>query len=76
MSHDPHMLDVTALVRQARVEVSEQTIARCWIKADVLPRVAHMFVEDQHGKVNKQKRKPADEDLTKMAKLTRVFRHL
>ncbi|PXF48393.1 Jerky protein-like [Gracilariopsis chorda] len=36
--HDPHMLEVTELLRSAWESVSSRTVARCWTKADILPR--------------------------------------
>lgn len=35
--HDPHMLDVTHMVSKSWEEVTDTTIARCWVKSNVLP---------------------------------------
>lgn len=35
--HDFHMLDVTHMVRQIWEEVTDMTMARCWVKLDALP---------------------------------------
>ena len=36
--HDPHMLDVTELLKYAWDDVTVRTVARCWGKANILPR--------------------------------------
>lgn len=38
---DPHLLDVNDLVFDAWISISVQTIARCLMEADILPRPMH-----------------------------------
>ena len=54
--YDPHMLDVADLVKQAWEGVSEKTIARCWVKADILPRAVQGELQSVFGKVRGLKR--------------------
>ena len=35
--HDPHMLHVTELLKDAWDDVTVRTVARCWEKANILP---------------------------------------
>ena len=48
---DPHMLDVSDILCTAWSKITVKTIARCWIKADILPREMHLLLRDEHGKV-------------------------
>lgn len=48
--HDPHLLDVSELIDEAWDSLTVRTIARCWIKADILPRFMHHELIFEHGK--------------------------
>ena len=52
----PHMLDVADLVKQAWEGMSEKTIARCWIKADILPRAVQEELQSVFRNVRGLKR--------------------
>ena len=52
---DPHMLDVSELVARTWEKVSERTIARCWMKASILPVGVHAYLVNMHGKVSRNK---------------------
>ena len=39
------------MVKQAWEEVPERTLARSWLKEDILPRGMHFPLEKIHGKV-------------------------
>ena len=49
--HDPHILDACEMIHEAWNEVSETTVARCWMKADILPRGIQAALSAIHGKV-------------------------
>ena len=51
--HDPHMLDVSEIVARSWENVSERTIARCWIKAHILPMHRQADLVNAHGKVGR-----------------------
>ena len=51
--HDPYMLDVSELVACTWKQVSERTISRCWIKADILPVGVTAYLVNLHGKVSR-----------------------
>ena len=54
--HDPHMLGACDLILDAWEDVSERTLARCWIRADILPRGGNSKLISIHGKVKREKR--------------------
>lgn len=55
--YDPHMPDVTELVRQAWDEVWGKTIARCWLKAYIFPSCVQVEIHFNYWNVRKgQKR--------------------
>lgn len=53
--HDEHVLDACDLVFDAWEDVSERTVARCWIKADIPWRCANSEMVGIHGKLKKEK---------------------
>ena len=55
--HDPHMLDVSEMVARTWGEVSERTIARCWIKSQILPVHFQADIINIHGKVRRNENK-------------------
>lgn len=73
--HDPHMLNVAQLVKQAWDEIPERTIARCWVKADILPHAVESTLEAQYGRMPKGEIQDV-EHRTQMAALRDVFREL
>ena len=48
--YDPHMLDVARLSDLSWSQVTEETIARCWVKAKVLPEGAQAELQNKSGK--------------------------
>lgn len=51
--HSPHMSDVCEMIYEAWKDISEKTVARCWVKADILPRGVQAAPEATHGKVSR-----------------------
>lgn len=49
--YDPHMLDVTHLVRVSWEKVQPMTIAQCWVKSKVLPQSHSAELNSIHGKM-------------------------
>ncbi|CAM9570371.1 unnamed protein product [Phaeothamnion confervicola] len=48
--HEPHMLDAIEFGMEAWAAVSEETIARCWLRAGILPPALQAELADNHGK--------------------------
>ncbi|PXF40328.1 hypothetical protein BWQ96_09984 [Gracilariopsis chorda] len=63
------MLDVCDLFFEAWEDITETTLARCWIKADILPRGANNKLIRIHGKVKKEKSVIEEEDISCLARL-------
>ena len=61
--HDPHMLDVTELLKDAWDDVTVRTVARCWRKANILPRGLQADLVNEHGNNTLHGRRALDEDL-------------
>lgn len=49
---DPHMLDVAEMVSKSWKEVSEECVARCWIKSKALPCAVEAELGAQFGRVS------------------------
>lgn len=49
----PHMLDVANLAKQAWDGITQETIARCWVKANCLPVSTNASITAVHGKVRR-----------------------
>ena len=64
--HDPHMLDVTELLKDAWDDVTLRTVARCWGKANILPRGLQADLDNEHGKNTLHGRRALDEDVRKL----------
>lgn len=72
--HDPHMLDVCELLYEAWESISEKCIARCWLKADILPRDVQNKLTLLHGKVKKASKMVDDKDISKITALISEIR--
>mmetsp|Transcript_21584 Transcript_21584/g.60805 ORF Transcript_21584/g.60805 Transcript_21584/m.60805 type:complete len:327 (+) Transcript_21584:305-1285(+) len=48
--HNPHILDAMEIMSQVWRNMSEETVARCWMKADILPITQTATLVQQHGK--------------------------
>ncbi|PXF44914.1 Tigger transposable element-derived protein 6 [Gracilariopsis chorda] len=64
--HDLHMLDVTELLRSAWESVSSRTVARCWTKADILPRCMQADLVGEHGKRDRIDHAAGDAEVRKL----------
>ena len=71
--HDPHMLDVAEMLENVWESVTERTIARCWIKSDILPKCVNGDLINKHGKVSGKKNSGLE---IEMDKLMDVFKKL
>lgn len=49
--HDPYILNVTELVKQAWGETSDRTIAHWWLIADIIPSYVQDEIQFNHRKV-------------------------
>ena len=72
--HDPNLLDVTEMVKQAWEEVFERKLARCWLKADILPRGMLFPLEQIHGKV--KGKKLDEENKQELQKVTQMIKRM
>lgn len=54
--YEPHMLDVTRLVKQSWESVSQMTIARCWMKARCLPSGMNAELNSTFGRMRNSSR--------------------
>ena len=72
--YDPHMLDATELVGEAWEKISVATIARCWIKAKILPTEVQEALIMKHGKprVREDVRRKRDE-LDRLAEILKNY---
>eukprot|EP00171_Calliarthron_tuberculosum_P003380 IDg3380t1 len=67
--YDPNMLDVCDLIFEAWEDVSERTLARCWLKADILPRSTSNKLIGIHGKVKREKKFIEEVDILSIAEI-------
>ena len=63
---DPHMLDITELLKDAWDDVTVRTVARCWGKDKTLPRGLQADLVNEHGKNTLHGRRALDEDVRKL----------
>eukprot|EP00171_Calliarthron_tuberculosum_P022414 IDg22414t1 len=66
--YDPHMLDVARISDRSWDDVTEDTLARCWIKANVLPEVHQADIRNKSRKtkevVKSEANAPTKKDLS------------
>lgn len=64
--HDPHLLDVSKMVEESWSNVSQSTIARCWVKANVLPLPHACDITSSEGKMSNTQNSEDVKAMTKM----------
>lgn len=64
--HDPHLLDVAEIVEEVWDSISKRMIARCWLKADILPLPMVDALTGEHGKTRKLNAFPKDVNVSKI----------
>lgn len=60
--HQPHMLDAAEIVHEVWEKCCSETVARCWLKASILPLSVQANLDNAVGKVQAQK----PDDLSEM----------
>ena len=64
--HEPHMIDVTEILKDAWDDVTGRTVVRCWVQANILPRCLQADLVNEHGKNTLHGRRALDEDVRKL----------
>ena len=67
-----HVLDAAELGKTAWEEISQETIAHCWIKADILPPILHMNAVNNRGKPSPHINK--DPDVLKLVEIVNAMK--
>ena len=71
---DPHMLDVAEMLENVWGSIEETTIARCWIKSDILPKSVNADLLKKHGKLSMKKNSDPENDLKNLIDLFKNLR--
>lgn len=68
--YDPHLLDVTTMVKESWDQVSAATIARCWIQSQILPVGREAELAEKFGRVTQESNEVIQNGLQSVKKLT------